>query len=389
MKKIPSRSAKGKQTGAALLVGLVLLVIMMIGGVAAMRTTSLNEKATSNQRNKTISMLAAETGVDQFYKWFAAASGSTYPISTSARNAWQTDPTYPVPSTNSGQLNANVRTATLGTDSLGYFWVDPASVTWNSSNLTVSLTVTGHALSSTSSGAILATSKIEVTLKAPGLNLIPSMPAAPMAIAGQISSFDAASSNNFKVSSPTTPAIATSSAGSTGTITSAIPNNRVANYPGVNADGSSCANPCVQTVSFGSTWGDASALQSLVTSLQAKGTAGGVQYYSGNVTFGGGAQELSNSTPVTIVMGDVTFQGSPSDYTGLLLVLGGSINVIGGGNFSINGGVFLADVNTSTSPWTFGAATAGVTGGGGMSITYNSNPGSIAGGKPFQSWKER
>jgi hypothetical protein len=81
--------------------------------------------------------------------------------------------------------------------------------------------------------------------------------------------------------------------------------------------------------------------------------------------------------------------GNPADYTGLLIVLGGSVSVSGGGNFNINGGLFLANVNTSAPPWTFGATTSGVTGGGGMSITYNSNPGNIGGGNPFQNWKER
>lgn len=375
------------ESGAALIVGLILLVIMMVGGIAAMRSSTLNEKITSNQRNKTISLLAAETGITQFYTWFKTAAASSFPSTTQAQDAWKTSTTTPIPSTNTGALTANA-----GSGSLGYFWIDPASVTWNTSAQTATLTVTGHALSAATSGSILATSKIEVTLKAPSLNLIPSMPAAPIALVGNISSFDAASSNNFTVQSTSSPAIATTLASSTNTILSAIPNNRVNNYTGVNADGSACANPCIQTLSFGSTWSDPATLQSLITGLQAKGTAGGVQYYGGNTTFGtgAGAVQLSNATPVTVVMGNAIFKGNPADYTGLLIVLGGSISVTGGGNFNINGGVFLANVNTATSPWTIGSSVAGVTGGGGMTITYNPNPGNIVdGGSPFQNWKER
>jgi Tfp pilus assembly protein PilX len=380
--------ARSGQSGAALIVGLVLLVIMMVSGIAAMRGTALNEKATSNQRNKTISLMAAETGINQFYQWFASATSSTFPVTAPARNAWQTGQTYPIPTTATGALNANV-----GSGSFGYFWVDPASVAWDTAAETVSMTVTGHALSATTSGAIVSTSQIDVTMKRPGLALIPSMPAAPLAVVGDVSSFNAASSNNFSISSGSGPAIATTSAASTSTITSAIPGNRANNYTGVNTDGTACANPCVQTLGFGSTWGDASALESLIRSLTGNltgsGMPTGVAFYSGNTTFSPSANSLSNSTPVTIVTGNVSFSGNPADYTGLLIVLGGSVSVSGGGNFNINGGLFLANVNTSASPWTFGATTSGVTGGGGMSITYNSNPGNIGGGNPFQNWKER
>ena len=381
-----STSKTHGERGAALIVGLVLLVIMMVSGIAAMRGTALNERATSNQRNKTISLMAAETGINQFYQWFASATSSTFPATSAARNAWQTGQTYPIPTTATGALNANV-----GSGSFGYFWIDPASVAWDTAAETVSLTVTGHALSATTSGAIVSTSQIDVTMKRPGRGLIPSMPTAPLAVVGNVSSFNAASSNNFSINSGSGPAIATTSAASTSTITSAIPGNRANNYTGVNTDGTACANPCVQTLGFGSTWGDATTLQNLVTRLQGIGEAGGVKYYPGNTTFGpsNSSEKLSNATPVTIVMGTATFEGNPADYTGLLIVLGGSVSVTGGGNFNINGGLFLANVNTSASPWTFGATTAGVTGGGGMSITYNSNPGNIGGGSPFQNWKER
>ena len=375
-----STSKTHGERGAALIVGLVLLVIMMVSGIAAMRGTALNEKATSNQRNKTISLMAAETGINQFYKWFASATSSTFPVTAAARNAWQTGQTYPIPTTATGALNANV-----GSGSFGYFWVDPASVAWDTAAETVSLTVTGHALSATTSGAVVSTSRIDVTMKRPGKGLIPSMPTAPLAVVGNVGTFNPANSNAHSVSSTSGPAIATTSAASTTTIINAL-DKRGNNYTGVNTDGTACSAPCVQTLSVGSPWGDAAALQSLISNLQSLGAAGGVQYYSGNTTLSFNAQ----SPPVTIVMGSASIQGNAGSYTGLLIVLGGAISITGGGGTQIDGGIYLANVNTSGSTWAFsGPVSWNVTGGGNMDITYNSNPGNIGGGNPFQNWKER
>jgi len=56
-----SLSSRCKQSGAVLVVSLMLLVIMTLVGVTAMRTTILQEKMSGNTRDSTISLQAAET----------------------------------------------------------------------------------------------------------------------------------------------------------------------------------------------------------------------------------------------------------------------------------------------------------------------------------------
>ena len=64
---LPSRfqtPSKSSQDGVVLLVGLISLVIISMVSIYSMRTSTIQEKITSNQRNKTISLMAAEFGVN-------------------------------------------------------------------------------------------------------------------------------------------------------------------------------------------------------------------------------------------------------------------------------------------------------------------------------------
>lgn len=138
--------------------------------------------------------------------------------------------------------------------------------------------------------------------------------------------------------------------------------------------------------------GDANALKELVNSLKDNPK---VKYYNGNTEFSPSQEELNNKTPITIVDGNVTFSGNPADYTGILIVLGGTVNVSGGGNFNINGSVYVANrVVNNDGSWSFGDTDATVNGGGGMHITYNGNAAGVGAGGPGESatilkWAEK
>ena len=57
------------QNGAALVVSLVLLLVATITTVASMHGSHLQERMTSNQNNKAISLMAAEAGASQVLSW--------------------------------------------------------------------------------------------------------------------------------------------------------------------------------------------------------------------------------------------------------------------------------------------------------------------------------
>lgn len=378
--------SRRRNSGAALIVSLVLLIIMMVGGIAAMRGTSLNEKATSNQRNKTISLMAAESGVQAFHQWFRTnVNSANWPTTTATKNAWQTSiPSSASPVSNSGIVG-----------DFGYFWVDPAVVWGPTSSKTVSIKVTGHALSPT--GSVLATTRINIEFQIPGLNLIPSMPIAPIGIAANITSFNPSNSNNFSVQGGSGPAIATINAASDNVITTALngPGAKPNTYTGTNPDGTPCTSACVES-NLGSPWNDFSFLKSTIDSLTAKAVTNPdqVQVFTGNTTFGSGGERLNNSTaplspPVTVVIGNVEFKNGV-DYSGLVIIVGNTVDITGGGGSIIRGGVMMINrtINADGS-WSIASGAISISGGGGMTIIYDSNPNGIASSESaFKSWEE-
>lgn len=58
-------SNRRQQSGVALAIGIILLAIASVVAVMSMRTTTTQERIASNQKNKTISLMAAESGATQ------------------------------------------------------------------------------------------------------------------------------------------------------------------------------------------------------------------------------------------------------------------------------------------------------------------------------------
>jgi type IV pilus assembly protein PilX len=98
-------SYSNKQQGAALIVSLVILLLMMILGLAAIRTSSMEEKMAGNTMDLEIAFQAAETALRTGEAWIATLSvepeattdGSNIvwvgdamdPDSDNAKNWWQ------------------------------------------------------------------------------------------------------------------------------------------------------------------------------------------------------------------------------------------------------------------------------------------------------------
>jgi type IV pilus assembly protein PilX len=67
----PSRHMR-RQSGAVLIVAMILLVVLTLLGVTAMNTTSLEEKMASNTQEQVHAFQAAETGISQAFSDNAA-----------------------------------------------------------------------------------------------------------------------------------------------------------------------------------------------------------------------------------------------------------------------------------------------------------------------------
>jgi hypothetical protein len=104
------------------------------------------------------------------------------------------------------------------------------------------------------------------------------------------------------------------------------------------------------------------------------GTAGNPQitYVNGDFNYGNN----TSGEGVLIVTGTLSFTGNAA-FNGLILVIGqGKIVESGGGNGGFNGSVFIANTNSTASPFaqlpTLGTPTIAWNGGGKAFIQYNS-----------------
>lgn len=70
--------SRARQSGAVLIVAMILLVVLTLLGVAAMNTTSLQERIASNTQEQVHAFQAAETGLNQ-----AFADGNAFDITSS------------------------------------------------------------------------------------------------------------------------------------------------------------------------------------------------------------------------------------------------------------------------------------------------------------------
>lgn len=71
-----SRPTRLSQNGAALVVGLILLVVATIVTITSMRGGVVQERMTSNQNNKAISLMSAEAGASQFLELLSDRLGT-------------------------------------------------------------------------------------------------------------------------------------------------------------------------------------------------------------------------------------------------------------------------------------------------------------------------
>ena len=79
------------QTGAALIVSLVILVIMTMIGLAAMRTSSMAEKMAANTMDVEIAFQATEIALRGAEAWISGLTVEPDPNNTGSGNIWVAD----------------------------------------------------------------------------------------------------------------------------------------------------------------------------------------------------------------------------------------------------------------------------------------------------------
>lgn len=136
---------RGQQQGAALIVGLILLLVATIVTLASMRDTGMQERMTANQDLKAVSQMAAESGATAFMQW------ASNPTTVAGANTWQAV----IPTAAAGNPNVGTK---------GYFFANPADVSWNGNQVTAK--ITGLAKADNSADA-LSRSFVRVTASLP------------------------------------------------------------------------------------------------------------------------------------------------------------------------------------------------------------------------------
>jgi hypothetical protein len=67
-------SASHRQRGAALIIGLILIMVGSIGAIAIMRGNHIHDRMASNHHNQAIAQMAAEAGAARFVAWLSTQS---------------------------------------------------------------------------------------------------------------------------------------------------------------------------------------------------------------------------------------------------------------------------------------------------------------------------
>jgi type IV pilus assembly protein PilX len=77
-----------RQSGAVLITGLIILLVMTIIGVSSMQTVILEEKMAGNLRDRNVAFQAAEAGLQMGLTYLEAQSSPPLPDSSGSQNVW-------------------------------------------------------------------------------------------------------------------------------------------------------------------------------------------------------------------------------------------------------------------------------------------------------------
>jgi hypothetical protein len=377
--------SKHKQQGVALVLSLLLLFVLLVLGVAGFSNTHIQERSAGNARLQTLAFEAASAGANNAINFFDANHdlGEDELCGATGHEGWE-DATDWV---SLGSVGSDAQSATLRQRMYCLADAYPCAGKEEDEGLCTSedrpprsqLFVLSRG-EVTIDGDVVAQRDVEVRLEVgnpgggPGDGC--SAICFPSCELGEVAF---PTSNAFKVDGNGEPAITAGCQGAADDITDAIRSNRIGNY-----------NGGIEFASPGSPWDSVGDVEQFRLNLQAAaaaaqsagtcqtacaltgspyidngnsdyGSVGDPQitYVEGNAEFGGNV----SGAGILVVNGNLSWNGTPP-FNGLILVLGGTFEVIGGGTGGDHGGsVVLLNALGAVSD-VFGAANADFTGGG-------------------------
>jgi len=378
-----------QQEGVALILSLLLMFVLVILGVAGYNNTHVQERSAGNIRLQTQAFEAASAGANNAINFFDTYrdDGDDDLCGATLHEGWD-DPDTPEVEATPWRDMGSVGGATLKQRMYCLADAYPCSEEDEDAGLCTpedrpvrsQLFVLSRG-EVTIDGDVVAQRDVEVRLEVGNPGGGPGDGCTALCFpACDVGTVRFPNSNAFQVDGNGQPAITAGCPAAATEITAAIRNNRIGNYHG----GISSADP-------GSPWDSVTDvnqfrqnLRASATAAQAAGTCQAtclatgsptfsnngntsygttgdpqITYIEGNASFGGNI----SGAGILVVNGNLTWNGTPA-FKGLILVLGGTFNVIGGGRGGDHGGSVVLLNATGAVGDVFGAANADFTGGG-------------------------
>ena len=369
------------QRGVALVMGLVLLVVATLIAVVTMQSSTFQERMASNHHNKAVSFMAAEMGAAHIL---------------AELNAKGFDPEE-----DETQWNVGDEGLPLPAGRDGWFWAEIA----NADPFRIAVFGVSRTQRAPPNLALTELNLEIGVLRTPGPSTAGSPNDAAINLVGNVKEFYAADSNAYKVTGhkeagqPTGPAVGVSSdearkdiedeLANMGEVDGECPEGpRLCNYDGgikkvdfdelftdaekmqafvsaacIEAKDRCGSTPPADTIARGSPSAKAAAMEHKLTVVTGDATG------DNKLDFSGGQQGAG----LLIVQGNLETKGNPV-WDGLIIVLGGTFEVKGGGNGGLNGSIFVLNLNTpSSDDWTVDPDGVTWKTDGGGTAAYNHN----------------
>ncbi len=87
---IVPRSLPQRQRGITLVIGLIILLVMTMTGLAAVRAVTLEERIVANERDRALAFQAAEAAVRDAIEWLEIQAGPPTPSVNGNTGVWET-----------------------------------------------------------------------------------------------------------------------------------------------------------------------------------------------------------------------------------------------------------------------------------------------------------
>ncbi|HET6564087.1 MAG TPA: PilX N-terminal domain-containing pilus assembly protein, partial [Xanthomonadales bacterium] len=345
-----------KQQGVALILSLLLLFVLVILGVAGFSNTHMQERSAGNALLQTMAFEAASAGANDAINFFDAnrESGDDVDCGATGHTGWANPTAWGAPvEVKSGDHRATYRSRMYClADTYPCLEADEDAGLCTSEDRPVrsQLFVLSRGEVWSPDDNVIAQRDVEVRLEVGNPGGGPGDGCTAICFPGcEMGDLAFPTSNSFQVDGNGEPAITAGCQSAADAITGAIRANRIGNYYGG-----------IESVSPGSPWDDVNTveqfrqnLESAAIAAQGAGTCQGPCYLSGadgapfvdngNTTYGTvgdpqityveGDVEMGGNISgagIFVVNGNLNWNGTP-DFKGLILVLGGTYEVIGGG----------------------------------------------------------